>query len=78
MENMTPAELKDARQKLGLNMAEMAKSLRTPYRTYQEWETGGRRIPGVCAVAVELLLKKDRWVMMAIDARIARECGNER
>ncbi len=75
MENMTPAELRAARIRLGMNMAEMAKTLRTPYRTYQDWEAGRRTIPGVCAVAVELLLKRDRWVMLAIEAKIAREYG---
>lgn len=77
MENMTPAELKAARRKLGMNLAEMAKTLRTKYRTYQDWESGRRRIPGVCWVAVELLLKRDQWVMQAIEAKIAREYGND-
>jgi DNA-binding transcriptional regulator YiaG len=73
IENLTAAELRAARIRLGLNMAEMATQLRTPYRTYQEWENGGRRIPGICTIAVELLEKKDRWIMMAIEAKIARE-----
>ena len=67
---MTPAALKTSRRELGLNMVEMAKQLRTPYRTYQDWEHGNRRIPGVCAVAVELLIKRDRWVMQAIIEKI--------
>ncbi len=68
---MTPAELKAERTTLGLNQAEMAKSLRTPYRTYQDWESGARRIPGVVAVACELLLQKDTWVMQAINEKLA-------
>lgn len=54
---MKPQELKEARQSLGLNMTEMAGILRTPYRTYQDWERGERRIPGICAAIVALLLK---------------------
>ncbi|GFO67909.1 hypothetical protein GMLC_14880 [Geomonas limicola] len=69
---MTPEQLKASRRQLGLNQAEMAQQLRTPYRTYQDWERGTRRIPGVCEVAVELLVKKDRWVMQAITAKLAR------
>jgi DNA-binding transcriptional regulator YiaG len=70
---MTPAQLKTARRKLGMNMAEMATTLRTPYRTYQDWERGDRRIPGICQVAVELLQKRDQWVMQAIVDKIANE-----
>lgn len=70
---MQPHELTEARAKLGMNKAEMALSLRTPYRTYQDWESGERPIPGVCAVAVELLLQKDRWVMQQINEKIRHE-----
>ena len=31
---MTPEQLKENRQQLGLNKAEMAQQLKTPYRTY--------------------------------------------
>jgi len=68
---MTPAGLKAARRILGLNRAEMAQQLRTPYRTYVPWERGTARIPGVCEVAVELLVQKDRWVMQAITEKLA-------
>jgi DNA-binding transcriptional regulator YiaG len=53
---MNSSDLKEARRKLGLNMTKMAALLRTPYRTYQDWEAGRRRIPGICAVAIKLLL----------------------
>ena len=69
---MTHLELSKARRQLGLNKAEMAQQLRTPYRTYVDWERGARRIPGVCQVAVELLIKHDRWVMQAIEAKISK------
>lgn len=68
---MTPAELIAARKELGLNQKEMAGSLRTKRRTYQDWERGLNPIPGICEVAVELLVKKDRWVMQAIKEKLA-------
>ena len=55
---MTNSQLKQARLALGLSIAEMAKALNTPYRTYQDWELGNRRVPGIVAVAVEALKKK--------------------
>jgi len=77
MENMTPKELEAARRTLGLNKAEMARSLRTPYRTYQDWEAGERPIPGVCQVAVELLLKKDAWFMATIMDRVEKKLASQ-
>ena len=59
-----------ARKKLGMNRAEMAKRLLTPYRTYVNWERGERRVPGICEVAVELLLRHDEIVMQAIMEKI--------
>lgn len=73
MRKMTAEELKAARLKLGMNMAEMAKTLRTPYRTYQDWESGDNPIPGVCQVAVELLLKRDQWFMANVFDRVDRK-----
>jgi DNA-binding XRE family transcriptional regulator len=62
-------KLAAARRKLGMNRAEMAKRLATPYRTYVDWERGERRVPGVCRVAMELLLKQDQILMQRISAR---------
>ncbi len=53
--HMAPAELKQARQLLGLNIKQMAEALQTPYRTYQDWEHGKRRIPGIAEVAIKAL-----------------------
>ena len=72
---MTSRELGLYRKKLGLNQTEMAKQLQTPYRTYVNWERGDRPIPGVCEVAVGLLLWKDITVMRAIEEKIARTVG---
>lgn len=70
---MTNNELKTARLKLGLNQVEMAKTLKTPYRTYQDWESGVNPIPGVCQVAVGLLLKKDEWFMATVFDRVEKK-----
>ena len=75
---MTPIDLTAARLKLGLKPGELATALRTPKRTVQDWEAGRRRIPGICEIACELLLQKDRWLMAKILApmqRPASECG---
>ena len=63
---MTATELKTARRELGMNMAELAKRLNTPYRAYDKWERGERRIPGTCETAIELLLGKDRRMMAKV------------
>ncbi len=54
---MTPEELKKIRLSLGFSIKDMSDVLGTPYRTYQDWELGNRRIPGVCQVAVECLIR---------------------
>jgi len=55
---MTPEELKHIRLKLGVTLKEMSELLSTPYRTYQDWEHGNRRIPGVCKEAMCCFLKR--------------------
>lgn len=49
---MTPAELKEARLSLGLNIKQFAEALNTPYRTVQDWLAGKNKIPGVVEVAI--------------------------
>lgn len=72
MRTMTPEQLAAARRALGMNRAEMARTLRTPYRTYQDWESGKRPIPGVVAVAMDLLVEKDRWVTRTIIEQVSQ------
>lgn len=67
---MTPTQLKAARRELGLNQTEMAQQLKTPRRTYVDWERGSRRIPGVCEVAVELMLFNLRRFIAALKERL--------
>ena len=49
---MTAGELADARKRLNLTQKEMAKRLKTPLKTYQDWEQGRAKISGVVEVAV--------------------------
>lgn len=60
---VTPETLQLARRKLGLNLSEMAIGLKTPYRTYQDWEAGRRPMPGIVDVAVAGLLHRDELFM---------------
>lgn len=77
---MTSAELKIMQVSLGYSASDMARELKTPLRTYQDWLAGVSRIPGVVEVAIDGLLNKDRWVMANIktniDARINRDFPN--
>ncbi len=52
---MTPSELKEARLRLGLTQTQMAGALATPFRTYQDWEGGISRIPGVVDLAIQFV-----------------------
>lgn len=49
---MTPTQLKNSRQALGLSITAMAEKLNTPRGTYLKWERGERRVPGIVAVAL--------------------------
>lgn len=47
-----------ARRRLGLSRKDMARRLLTPWQSYQQWESGVRRTPGVAVAAAELLAKQ--------------------
>lgn len=52
---MTPAELKEARQSLGLSQSELAALCHVQSdRTIRKWESGERDIPGPIIVLVAL------------------------
>lgn len=60
---MTPAEIKHARQRLGLSQAGLAERLRlgpNGERTIRRWETGDIPVTGPASVAIELMLKGGR------------------
>lgn len=55
---MTHRQLKETRLKLGYNITEMATTLNTPRGTYDKWERGDRRVPGIIEVAFTAVKKK--------------------
>jgi DNA-binding transcriptional regulator YiaG len=48
-------ELKSARTRLNLTAKGMSEKLNTPARTYENWELGRTKIPGVVFAAIDLL-----------------------
>ena len=50
-------ELKAARAGLNLTAKSMAEKLKTPQRTYENWELGRTKIPGVVFAAIEFMEK---------------------
>ena len=55
---MKPEELKKKRIELGLTQSRLAEYLKTPYKTYVQWERGQRRVPGMLEVALESVRSK--------------------
>ena len=58
---MTPAELRNARKRLGLTQKGLAEALRMGthgWQTISKWERDGSTIPGPVQVAVESLLRE--------------------
>lgn len=43
-----------ARESTGLSRGEAVDMSRTPYRTWQDWELGARRVPGIAWAWLEL------------------------
>jgi DNA-binding transcriptional regulator YiaG len=52
---MTKKELKAARKRLNVTAKEMAEKLNTSSRTYENWEVGRTKIPGIVFVAIKFL-----------------------
>jgi DNA-binding transcriptional regulator YiaG len=64
---MTPTELREARDRLGLTQGELAKVLALGddnARTIRRWETGERAIPGPVAVAMRLMAGQTRTALL--------------
>lgn len=57
---MSADELRGARQAEGLTMVEAAELSGTPYRTWQDWETGKRRVSGFARVWLRMHAKQHR------------------
>jgi DNA-binding transcriptional regulator YiaG len=54
---MTGAELRAARKAAGLSMKKAAEYSATPYRTWQDWEGGKNRVPGIAGKWLELYVR---------------------
>jgi len=60
---MTPEELAQVMDRLGLKPRDMVIALDTKRRTLQDYLSGKRRIPGICRVACDgLILKNDLFM----------------
>jgi DNA-binding transcriptional regulator YiaG len=57
---MTGEELRAARRLAGLTMKQAAELSHTPYRTWQDWETGKRRVPGIAEAWLDLYANQHR------------------
>lgn len=74
---MEKEQLENARIQLGYSVSDLARQLKTPLRTVQDWLAGINRIPGVVEVAVEGLINKDKWTMAGIKERIHERIVND-
>jgi len=57
---VTGAKLRDARKAAGISMKHAAKETNTPYRTWQDWEGGKRRVPGLAFAWLALWVKQQQ------------------
>jgi len=55
---MTGTALREKRKAAGLSMSKAAEISGTPYRTWQDWEGGKRRVPGLAFAWLELYQKQ--------------------
>jgi len=67
---MTSDHLKTVRKSWRYSQSEMAMVLQTPLRTYQDWESGRGRIPGVIVVTLVILKERDQ----RLTAEIVERC----
>jgi len=54
---ITAEELREARKAAGLSMTKAAELSGTPYRTWQDWEGGKRRVPGIAMAWLRLYVQ---------------------
>lgn len=71
----TASDLRSDREKLNLGPADMARVLMTPLRTYEDWESGRRQIPGVVGVAMRLKQEQAQWLKDRMEQRIDADMG---
>lgn len=74
---MTPAQLVEVRELLGLSQEEMGAQMETAISTYQDWEAGRSRIPGAAKVLAYKMLEFDRGVMDVIRERLDKRMDED-
>jgi transcriptional regulator with XRE-family HTH domain len=74
---MTPEQLKATRISWGYTQPEFATLLQTPLRTYQDWESGRGRIPGIIVLTLHLLKERDERITAEILQRAAERITKE-
>ena len=58
---MSPQQLTDARNKLGLNQGQLARKLGVTIRTVNKWERSSRLcVPTIMALAMQSLMKESK------------------
>jgi DNA-binding transcriptional regulator YiaG len=55
---MIASELKELRQSTDLSMADVSRLFKVPYRTWQNWENGERRVPPMAGEILKLYKEK--------------------
>lgn len=76
--DVTPEQFAAGRVALGYGQADLARALKTPLRTVQDWESSKRqKVPGVAAVALGLLIERDARIMAKIKANTAARIAEE-
>jgi DNA-binding transcriptional regulator YiaG len=53
---VSPADVRAARERLGMTTQQLAEALECTVRTVQFWESGERNVPGPARVAMRLML----------------------
>ena len=75
---MTGADLRETRKTAGLSMKQAAELSGTPFRTWQDWEGGKRRVPGIAFAWLELYsYRKTGRKQNGLDETCSGSTGNE-
>ncbi len=56
---MNADQLRELRKSTGLSMKQAAEYSNTPYRTWQDWEGGKRRVPGIAEAWLRLWAERN-------------------
>ena len=66
MRALKPAEIKQARDGLGMSQAEFANAFHLSVRTLQKWEIGGMKPSGATAVLLWLISRIPNQILKAL------------